>query len=539
MTSSRPATRAGEAVGEKPAHVVWLVLAVTATVAGYGLFARSLDVVVDGFQRPEFSHGYLVLLVSGWLVWQRRRRIWSQRMAGAWTGWLVVATAAALAVLCHAANLITPPYLALLLLPVGFTAATLGWAAARLVIVPVLFLIFAYPLPDNLYIELSTTLQRLSSQIGAGVLDAVGIPVFLDGNIIDLGVMKLQVAEACSGLRYFLPLLTFGVLCAFIYRAPLWTRLAIVAVTAPLAIVLNSLRIALTGLFVHFGSPALTEGFMHLFEGWVIFLLALAALFATMFALLRITGWRGRFVDMLDFERMSGEGAPAAARHVAAPSKALAPPRPLLASVATLALAALLLAPLAVRPQVIPDRPGLMSYPLALGDWRGVSRFLDTATADVLGADDYVLADFVDPAHPAQVNLWVAYYDSLLDGSHYHTPTTCLPGAGWEYAALETHRSGLTDRAGTPLTVNRGLVVKGGQRIVMYFWLELRGRSVASLQKVKVYNLWDSLRSGRSDGALVRVYTALRPGERPAAGDERLRAFLSRAYPHLEPHVGA
>jgi EpsI family protein len=163
---------------------------------------------------------------------------------------------------------------------------------------------------------------------------------------------------------------------------------------------------------------------------------------------------------------------------------------------------------------------------------------LGDATAEVVGADDYLLADFAAGGHGTEVNLWVAYYDSLLGGWHHHTPTTCLPASGWEYVTLGMHRTGLVDHGGAPLTVNRGVVVKGDRRLVMYFWMELRGRSVGRLQKVKFHNLWDSLRTGRSDGALVRVYTSLAPGEEPAAGDRRLRAFLAQAYPYLEPHVG-
>jgi len=422
---------------------------------------------------------------------------------------------------------------------VGLAAAALGWAAARLVIVPVAFLAFAYPLPDNLYIELSTTLQWLSSEIGAGLLTAAGVPVLLDGNIIDLGVMRLQVAEACSGLRYLLPLLTFGVLCAFLYRAPLWAKLAVIAATAPLAILLNGLRIALTGLLVQAGSPGLAEGFLHVFEGWVIFLLALAALFALMFALARVSGRGGALVDMLDFDRIAGAGLPEASAPVTtAPADAAVAARPLPASVATLAVAALVLVPLAARPAVVPERPGLLDYPLAFDGWRGTPRFLDGKTAAVLGADDYLLADFVAPGAGGAVNLWVAYYDSLLDGSHHHSPTTCLPGAGWEYVALGPHRPGLADLAGESLAVNRGVVVKADRRIVLYFWMELRGRSLRSLQKVKFHNLWDSLVTGRSDGALVRLYTPLRPSETAADGDARLRAFLTRAYPYLDAHVG-
>jgi len=533
LALSRPATevtvRRSRVAG---AAGVWLVLALATTAAAITLFGHSIVLVVDSFGEPEFSYGYLLVLISGWIVWQRRRAIWWQRTRGARSGWLVVTVACGFAVFCHAADLLTPPYLVLLMLLVGLAAATLGWAAARLLLVPLGFLALAYPLPDYLYIELSTRLQLVSSQIGVALLDAIGVPVLLDGNIIDLGAIKLQVAEACSGLRYLLPLISFGVLCAFIYRAPLWSKLVVLAVTIPLAIVLNGLRIGVTGLFVHSGSTGLAEGFMHLFEGWVVFLMALAILFATMFALLRLQGRRTGFLDMFDFDRLAAGTASPGARS----APAVTPP---LASVATLVLAAAVLVPLAARSDVVPARPGLVTYPMALGDWRGSPAFIDDATEEILDADDHLLADFVAPSAAAPVNLWVAYYGTLLADAHYHSPTTCLPGAGWEYLSLRAYRTPLEGLDGAPLVVNRGVIVKDTQRVVIYFWMELRGRSVEELQYVKFFNLWDSLVRGRSDGALVRLYTPLRPGETAEAGDARLLAFLERAYPRLAPYVGA
>jgi EpsI family protein len=233
-------------------------------------------------------------------------------------------------------------------------------------------------------------------------------------------------------------------------------------------------------------------------------------------------------------------GAAAGTSGAAAPTgtPAAGPARPLVAGVATVALAAAALFPLAARPQVIPERPGLLSFPMTLGERTATPSFLDSATAETLGADDYLLLDFVDGGAPP-VNFWVAYYDSLLDNSLIHRPTICLPGTGWEYVDLGPRRTALRDLAGAPLVVNRGVIAKGNRRIVMYFWMELRGRSVQGFEYVKFVNLWDSLVTGRSDGALVRLYTPLRPGEDPAAGDARLLEVLERAYPHLEPHVGA
>jgi len=515
--------------------LLWLTTGAVLAGTVFVLFGSSVIAVVKSFDKPEFSHGYIIPLISAWIVWQRRQLVWSFRQRGAWTGVLLVAVAVTVALVSHAAGVVTAPYLGLLLLLVGLLAATIGWPAARLLLVPIAFLVLTYPIPPTFYIQLSKALQLVSSKIGAANLDALGIPVYLDGNIIDLGVMKLQVAEACSGLRYLLPLFSFGVLCAFLYRASLWAKVVVMALTVPLAIALNGLRIALTGVFVHVGSQELAEGFMHLFEGWVIFLLAIAILFAAMFVILRLTGWRGSIADMLDFDRMAGtlvDRPPATLPVVPA-----TPSRPLLFTIVPLAFAAVLVASVGQPTPVIPARPGLSLFPNTLGEWHAEARFLDLETEAILRADDYLLLDFHDRNKSAMVNLWVDYNGAMAK-TQYHVPTNCLPAAGWEFVGLAPQATGITDFSGKQLVVNRAIVAKETERIVMYFWMELRGRSVQRLGHVKFVNLWDFLHSRRGDGALVRIYTPLRPGEKPEAGDARLLAFLERAYPHLEPHVG-
>ncbi len=527
-----------------PTLWTWCALGLIVLIVAYLLYGESLKRVAQTYSQPEFSHGYIIPLISTWLVAQRRHLIWKLRGPGAISGCWLVGLGVAIAVFAKLANIDSLPYLGLIPFLIGFAAATLGWASARLVVIPVLFLGFGFPLPNGAQVKLSTELQLLSSQIGTAILRGLSIPVYLDGNVIDLGRMKLQVAEACSGLRYLLPLLTFGVLCAYIYRAPRWTKLVVILATIPLAVVLNGARIAITGLFVHFDNLRMAEGFMHLLEGWVVFLIALACLFATMWLLLRLIGHECTFIDMLDFGRMAGspEGREPQRPTSAGPSidvTSTAVPRVLLGATATAMIGAILLLPIHHRPHYSPDRPGLFTYPLQMQKWRGTLDVLERAEEQNLGTDDYFLADYVDSAATARVNLWVAYYDSLLkDGSHIHKPTLCLPGAGWEYVDFNRFETGLIDLSQRPLTVNRGVVVHGTRRIVLYFWLELRGRHVLG-QEARLHNLWDSLTLGRSDGALIRVYTPLRADEDPADGDERLLRFLRIGYPHLAPHVGA
>ncbi len=523
-----------------PPTLTFGLLAFVALASAYVLFADSLVGVFRRYSEPEFSHGYIIPLISAWIIWQRRQLIRDLRTRGSVSGLWLIASGVGIAVLGNAAHLVSIPYLGLIVAVIGSAATAWGWVATRLLLVPIGFLFFGFPLPGVLYVELSVWLQLISSKLGAFLLEVAGIPVYLDGNIIDLGTMKLQVAEACSGLRYLFPLLTFGTICAFLYRGPLWAKLVIVAVTVPLTIGLNSARIALTGVFVHAGSQELAEGFMHLFEGWVIFVLALTILFALMFGLLRVIGANVRFVDILDFDRMAGTPHGQAPRGSTEARTATleTPPRPLIVAVVLMAFAAAVVVAAGARPQTIPERPGLTSFPLQLGEWRGRPQLLEPAIEENLGASDYLLVDFERPSGGDFVNLWVAYYASQVGGSQIHLPTTCLPGAGWEYVAIGPREMPLADFSGAPLMVNRGVITKGTQRIVMYFWIELRGHALHESQYTKLVNLRDALVRGRSDGALVRLFTPLAANEAPAAGDARLVEMLQQVYPLLEPHVG-
>ena len=101
------------------------------------------------------------------------------------------------------------------------------------------FLLFMVPLPRFIQFNLSNELQLISSQLGAGIVRLFGIPVSLEGNVIDLGSYKLQVVEACSGLRYLFPLMSFGLLCAVLFKAPVWQRALVFLSSLPITIVMN------------------------------------------------------------------------------------------------------------------------------------------------------------------------------------------------------------------------------------------------------------------------------------------------------------
>jgi exosortase D (VPLPA-CTERM-specific) len=502
MATSR--TGLGESV-RSPDFVAWSWLAVLAAVALSTalLYGERLAVVVGHFTQPEFSHGYVIPLIAAFFLWHRRRAVLAEREGGSWWGVAVAALALALYVVGVLAFIVRLPAISFVLLLLGLGYAALGARAMRRAWLPILFMLTAVPLPGLVFVAVSTELQLVSSQLGAAMLEAVGIPVFLSGNIIDLGIYKLQVAEACSGLRYLLPLATFAFLCAWLMRAPLWVRGIVLLSAVPLTIVLNSVRIALTGVIVQHGGVRMAEGFMHMFEGWVVFLVALALLFVLMWLLCRLRGERIGPLDVLDFDRI--DGPPARPNPAGAPAH---PPLPLLVTAGLLALT-LALQPLwRDRHQYIPDRPGLASFPLQLGPWRAIPERLDPATTETLKTSDYLLADYTASERPA-VNLWIAYYDSQVADAAIHSPKECLPGAGWEYVSLEPVAAPVAPGTAEPFQLNRAVIAKGSRTMIMYYWLDMRGRKITNDILMKVYNLYDSVVRGRSDGALIRMYTAV------------------------------
>src|SRR5208282_4809295 len=181
----------------------------------------------------------------------------------------------------------------------GLVLAFTGTAAFRWLFMPLFILVFMIPLPQFLLANLSTKLQLLSSEIGVYFMRLCGVSVFQEGNVIDLGGYKLQVAEACSGLRYLFPLMTLGFLMAYFYKGALWKRIVLFLSSIPITVIMNSVRVGIIGVTVDRWGAAMAEGFLHEFQGWMVFMIS-AALMVGEIAVLNVIGreqgnWRHLF----------------------------------------------------------------------------------------------------------------------------------------------------------------------------------------------------------------------------------------------------
>ena len=417
-----------------------------------------------------------------------------------------------------------------MLAQLGFIVALLGIALAfggysllKVVLVPILLLIFAIPLPYFIDSILSWRLQLLSSQLGVAFIRLFHIPVYLEGNVIDLGNYKLQVLEACSGLRYLYPLMSLGFLAAYFFDAPMWKRVLVFLSTIPITIAMNSLRIGIVGVSVHWWGMQMAEGVLHFFEGWIIFLACTALLILVIYLLERI-GPRRSFYDAIQLPKIqtSSDGSSSTIGHSGLP---------LLACLLALFAAGAVNYQISQRQEIIPERPRFASFPAQLGSWRGVQAELNPEVERFLGVDDYLLSDYVGPGKQP-VNLYIAYYGSQRKGSSPHSPRVCIPGGGWEITQLQRN-SYSSPATGIKLSYNRAVIEKGSDKQIVYYWFSQRGRNIANEYVSKWYLLEDAVLQNRTDGALVRLTTPVGRSESEQDADERLRSFLPDVVPRL------
>ena len=401
----------------------------------------------------------------------------------------------------------------------GVVLTVFGWGKGRRHQLPVLHLVFMLALPGVIYWKMSIFLQGVSSELGVWFVSLAGVPVYLEGNIIDLGVYKLHVAEACSGLRYLFPILSFSYLTSILYRGPFWHKALLMLSAAPITVVMNSLRIGAIGVIVNSYGTDSVESFMHFFEGWVIFIACIGILFLMAIALQRLTPNPLPLHQAIDLDS-EGLGTQAIRILGIKPTRGI-----IAATLLTIAVSAtFILAPVSER--ILPDRDKFSLFPRNITEWSGTSQPFSKAVENALGADDYINIRYHNQSEKNYVSLFSAYYKEQTKGSGIHSPEVCLPGGGWEIYSFGTQT---VDMSSTPygiFDVNRAIIQKGLSKQLVYYWFEQRGKRMTNDYLAKAGVVYDSLTIGRSDGAIVRFVSPIGKDETDADADARILRFM-------------
>ena len=234
-----------------------------------------------GATDSDFSHGFFVPLFSAFVLWQERRRLSEILLKPSWSGLAVIAFALCVLIVGRLGAELFFARVSMLLLIAGLVVLFAGWNFFRAVFFPWAFLLLMIPIPTLLFNQITFPLQLLASRVAADVLPLFDIPVFREGNLIYLpGLPKpLFVDEACSGIRSLMSLACLAIIYGYLMERRIVVRWALALVSLPIAVAANSARIVGTGLVVQYWDLQKAQGFYHIFEGWLVFVVCLGLLY--------------------------------------------------------------------------------------------------------------------------------------------------------------------------------------------------------------------------------------------------------------------
>ena len=245
-----------------------------------GLYWSTLGHLIEQWwQNPNFSHGFFVPLFSAFLVWQDRSRLQQIPLRPSWSGLAILALALCVFIVGQMGAELFLSRFSLLLVLAGILVLFLGWNHFRAVLFPWAFLVLAIPIPSIVFNQITFPLQLLASRVAAMTLPVFGVPILREGNVIHLPVMTLEIAEACSGIRSLMSLVTLSIIYGYLLEKRLWVKCLLAIASIPIAVLANSARIIGTGLLVQYWDPDKAEGYFHASWGWIIFVLSLLMLY--------------------------------------------------------------------------------------------------------------------------------------------------------------------------------------------------------------------------------------------------------------------
>ncbi len=485
----------------------------------------------------DYSYCWLIPFVVLYLIWEKRAELAGLPSSPTWQGLAPFILGICFFWLGDLGGEYTLLDVSLWLIITGLVWMHIGRQKMQSIAFAFMVMPAMFPLPNYINTRLTIQAKMISSQLGVWMLHLAGMSAYREGNIIDLGFTQLQVVDACSGLRYILPLIIMALLLAYWFKAHIWKRAVLFLSSIPLSILMNSFRIALTGiLYSAIGSQA-AEGFFHGFSGWLVFMVAVPVFIVEMLVLKKMppkevkrgdgamfAGGVATTMKTLTTEKQDNDGLTV---------KAFLQPQFML-GIAILFLTFGFSHGIEFR-QKVPIAKPFSQFPMQVGQWNGTSEPMAPEFRDALNFSDYLMVDFTN-SRGNLINFYVAYYQDQRKGESIHSPETCLPMSGWTF---EEAGDAVVPLAGgkSLLPVNRAYMQKAGTRELAYYWFPQRGRILTKLYQLKLFTFWDSLTEQRTDGALVRVITPVNSSESLQDAENRLQAFTRQIVPILDRYI--
>ena len=238
-----------------------------------------LDLVENWYMDANYSHGFLIPIISGYLIWRKRESLFNTKTSSSTFGLWIVALAMLVFIIGNAASEYFTVRLSLVLAIFGVVLYMLGEEIVKKSWFEIAFLLFMIPIPYVVYFSATFPMQILASKVTVVLLDILGMPVIRQGNIIHLPNQSLEVVEACSGLRSLVSLLAMGAIFAYATQKRFTAKIILFLSTIPIAILGNVFRVFITSLLVYTADVNVTDEPLHSIMGALVFVIALILLF--------------------------------------------------------------------------------------------------------------------------------------------------------------------------------------------------------------------------------------------------------------------
>ncbi|MCX5807657.1 MAG: VPLPA-CTERM-specific exosortase XrtD [Proteobacteria bacterium] len=528
--------------------VSWIKAGIYAFLIVITFYSALNQLVFHDWDREDYSHCLLIPFIVLYLIWDYRQALIGTPSVVDKKGFILLMAGILLFWLGELGGEYYTMYLSLWLVVVGLVWVHFGWNKIKVLWFAFFVMLTMFPFPNIINVRITFALKLIATKLGVLILQAYGMSAYREGNIIDLGFTQLQVVEACSGLRFVMPLMVLSLLLAFWFRAHIWKRTALFLSSIPIAILMNSFRIAGTGVLYSVWGAQVAEGFFHDFSGWLVFMFTIPILLAEMWILRKLPP-RLEFGNTKDTGRTRDEGRGTigeSEKEATGKSEAVKQ-----TGTATVSMKAALLQPVFIVALVllgitlvasrtiefrekIPIKKPLSQLSLKIGEWNGTKQIMEQQFVEVLNFSDYTIVDYKNNQGKS-INFYTAYYESQRKGEATHSPESCLPGSGWQFNEADPINIKLKD--GSLIKVNRAFMEKAGDKQLSYYWFAQRGRVLTNLYQVKFYSFWDALTKQRTDGALVRLITPVYSNENPQDADKRLQDFTKEIVPILKNYI--
>ncbi len=474
----------------------------------------------DWWTDPNYSHGFLIPIISLYILWERRGLLKKIRPSASVLGLFVLLLGCSLFLFGRIGGELFSQRLSFLITIIGCIIFFGGKKLWQVVRFPIVYLIFMIPLPYLLYDTIAFPLKLFATKFSSFVLQTIGVSIYHEGNLIYLPNTTLEVVNACSGIRSLISIIAIAVIIALYTNTTTFKRMLIIALSIPVVLFSNMLRIIITGFLAQY-YPNIATSFFHSFSGGIIFLIGVSLIFFIAFS---IGSGRREAVHDRDGDDVDGmDMNEDVSNHFAFWSWSV----PLILGVF------LGLNLFATKVEATSILKSLSKFPNDIGGFHKVSdEAFDKSILDNLGVDSYLMRAYTGPG---SYSLWlyIGYYEDQKEGAMIHSPKHCYPGGGWHPLSSKIVKINIPKLDKT-ISVNEYVLSKGGEKQLVYYWYQSRGRVIANEYKDRFYMIMDSLFRHRSDGALIRI-------SGPAKDLEKARSiqvdFIKKIYPIISNYL--